>query len=304
MTDNTRHHNRRTLPDKIIFHILYSFFWLVTRLPFSFLYAFSSLCFPLVYYILPYRKKVVLTNLHKSFPEWDKKKVREISKKFYRQFCDSMIESFAFNFLDEKETLKRMKFKNPELINELYDKGKSVALLMAHYGNWELSPVSARYVNHEVIALYKPLSNKSFDDFFLRSRQHFGAVAVPMDKFFRYLTDAQKEGKKTLTLFLSDQRPHWSLISYWTKIFNQDAPVYMGAEKIARKFNMAAVYFKVTAVSRGHYEAEFVLLKEDSKDTQEHEITELYLKTLENHIREAPEYWLWTHKRWKYGKKT
>jgi len=175
---------------------------------------------------------------------------------------------------------------------------------MAHYGNWELSVNCARYVNHEVILLYKPLTNKYFDDFFLKARQHFGAVAVPMDKVFRYLTESEKSGKRTMTYFLADQRPHWSLISYWTKFLNQDAPVYMGPEKIAKKFDMAVVYFKVRVVSRGHYEVEFILLTEDSKNTEEHQITELYLRTLEDHIREAPEYWLWTHKRWKYIKKS
>lgn len=285
----------------ILFYTFYSIIWLITRLPLSLLYGFSSLCFPLVYYLIPYRKDVVFNNLRNSFPAWDENRVRQTAKSFYRHFCDSMIESTALNFLNEKEPLKRLRYKNPELVNELYNKGKSIVLLMAHYGNWELTNTCPRFVKHEVVAIYKPLSNKYFNKFFIRARERFGVKTIAMEKIVRYLSEASKQDRRTMTYFLADQRPHWSKIQYWTKFLNQDTPVILGPEKIARKFNMAVVYLKITRLSRGQYEAEFILLKEDSRATRDFEITDLYFKNLENTIIEAPEYWLWTHKRWKYA---
>jgi Kdo2-lipid IVA lauroyltransferase/acyltransferase len=289
--------------DFILYRIAYFLLWVITRFPFSWLYALSAICYPMIYYVIPYRKSIVLKNLRNSFPDWDEKKVKDTARKFYRHFCNSMVESGGLHFMEEKEILKRMKYKNPELVNELFSKGKSIVLMMAHYGNWELTLTCPRFVNHEVVAIYKPLSNKYFDGFSRRSRQRFGVTTVPMDKILRYLSEAGKQGKKTMTYFISDQRPHWSQINHWTVFFNQETPVFLGAEKIARKYNMAVVYLKIVPVSKGHYEAEFILLKEEAVNAPEFEITNLYLRTLENNIREAPEYWLWTHNRWKYDKK-
>lgn len=289
--------------DLILYSTAYFFLWLITRLPFSWLSALSSLFYPIIYYIFPYRKPIVLKNLRKSFPDWDENEIEKTARKFYRQFCQSILESGAFHFMKKKEILKRMKYKNPEVVNDLFNKGKSIVLLMAHYGNWELTLTCPHYVKHEVVAIYKPLNNKYFDGFFRRSRQRFGLIAMPMNKILRYLSEAENQGRKTMTYFLADQRPHWSQIQHWTDFFNQETPVFLGPEKIARKFNMAVVYLKIIPVSKGMYEAEFILLKEESKNSAEFEITNLYLRTLEDNIREAPEYWLWTHNRWKYDKR-
>lgn len=287
----------------IVFYINYGLLWLITRLPLSFLHFFSSLGFGLLYYILRYRKKVVIQNLRNSFPDWDDKKVYKTAKKFYQHFCDSMIESVALIFVNKSHSLQRLKIKNPELLNDLYEKDKSVVCLMAHYGNWELCSTLPMHLRHEVLAIYKPLTNRHFDKMIKSGRERFGIKGIPMDKILRYLISKEKENKRTMTLFLADQRPHWSEIVYWTKFMNQDAPFYQGAEKISRKFNMAVVYMKISSLKRNHYEAEFILLEENARETEVHEIMETYVKVLEENIKEAPEFWLWTHKRWKYVKK-
>lgn len=287
----------------MVYYLSYGIIWLITRLPLRTLNFFSDAGYFLAYHVIRYRREIVHKNLRNSFPDWDEKKVNLTARKFYQQFCDSMIDSVALHFVNKKYSLERMVIRNPELPNGIYNKGKSVVCLMAHYGNWELTVSIAERLNHEVLALYKPLTNRRFDELIKSGRERFGAVAVPMEKILRYLVESESGGKKTLTYFLADQRPHWSQIAYWTSFLGQDAPVYQGAEKIARKFNMAVLYLKVIPVKRGFYEAEFILLKEDAKNTTEHEIMDLYIKVLEENIREAPEYWLWTHKRWKYVRK-
>lgn len=286
----------------ILFYFLYALLWIVTRLPLSCLYFLSFLFYPVVYYLIPYRKKIVFKNLRNSFPEWDEKEVRKTAKLFYRHFCDLFVESLVFSFLSENAIRKRFKFKNPELVNELFNKGKSIVLLMAHYGNWEWSTCMPIVVKHQVVLIYKPLRNKYFNNFLIKSRERFGAKTITMDKTLRYLTGTRKENIKTLSYFLADQRPRWAQIQYWTKFLQQDTPVLLGPEKIAGKFDMAVVFFKINPVKQGYYEAEFELLYEDITNTKELEMTKRYLEVLEKMITEKPEYWLWTHNRWKHEK--
>ena len=243
-----------------------------------------------------------MRNLRNSFPEWSEKQIRYTARCFYRHFCDSFVESAAFPFLNEKESIKRFTLKNPEMVNDLFSIGKSIVLLMAHYGNWELSATCPLFVKHKVLAIYKPLKNKYFDRMFIKARERFGVKTVPMNKILRRLADSEGKGEKTMTYFLADQRPPWAQIQYWTKFLNQDTPVILGPEKIAGKFDMAVVFLKIIPARRGHYNAEFVLISENPHEMKELEITDLYFDALEKTIKDSPCYWLWTHKRWKHDK--
>ena len=171
---------------------------------------------------------------------------------------------------------------------------------MAHYGNWEWSSPIPFFIPHKILAIYKPLRNKYFDSYIKKNRERFGARTIPMEKIFRVLAEYQEKGIPTLTYFIADQRPRWAHIQHWIKFLNQDTPVILGAEKISKKFDHAVVFLDIKKVKRSYYEAEFILLYENSRKTKNHEITEKYFKTLENRIKEEPEYWLWTHKRWKH----
>ena len=286
----------------ILFYFLYALLWIVTRLPLSCLYFLSFLFYPVVYYLIPYRKKIVFKNLRNSFPEWDEKKIHQTAKSFYRHFCDSLIESVAFSFLSEKTIKERFIFLNPELVNELYDKGKSIVLLMAHYGNWEWSTCMPTVVKHQVVLIYKPLRNEYFDNLLKKTRERFGAKTITMDKTLRYLTNTEEKDIKTLSYFLADQRPIWAHIQYWTNFLHQDTPVVLGPEKLAKKLDMAVVFFRIKPLRRGYYEASFEMLFDETEGLKELEITKRYLEVLEKMIREKPEYWLWTHNRWKHEK--
>ncbi len=287
---------------RILYFVVYGLLWLVTRLPLRYLYFFSALFYPVIYYIIAYRKKIVLKNLRNSFPEWDEKKIRSTAKKFYRHFCDSFIEGIVTIFIPDEELKKRYRFLNPEICNNLFDKGKSIALIMGHYGNWEWASLMPQFIRHKTLAIYKPLHNPYFDVLIKRNREKFGVETVAMEKIFRVISAYQNRHIPTLTMFLSDQRPRWAQIQYWTTFLNQDTPVVLGPEKISRKLGLAVVYYKIMPVKRGYYTIEFIPMTDDATGTDTFEITARSHELLEENIRQYPEFWLWTHNRWKHEK--
>ncbi|MCK4923066.1 MAG: lysophospholipid acyltransferase family protein [Bacteroidales bacterium] len=282
--------------------ILYGFLWLITKIPLQWLQVFAFILFPFIYYIFPYRKKLVLRNIRTAFPEWTEKKVRKTAKNFYLYFNQSLIESLYTGTFSKKNYEERYKVRNPELCNNIFEKGKSVTLLMAHYGNWEWSQSMQLCLKHQVLPIYKPLHNRVLDQKIKNDREKFGAIAIPMEKILRTLFEFEKHKKRSLTLFVADQRPLMAKIQYWTNFFHQDTPVVMGPEKIAHKFNHAVVFLKIIPIKRGYYEAEFVQMFDNLEGVKEYEIMETYHSHLEKMIREKPEYWLWTHNRWKHKK--
>ena len=213
-----------------------------------------------------------------------------------------MIESLAGFGLSLTENDKRYRYKNLDLIHDLYRKKKSIILVPGHYGNWEWMINLTPKMEHVFLGVYKPLHNKYFDAFIKKTREKTGAIAVPMDHTLRTILDYQKREILTLTMLLADQRPIWENIQYWTTFMNQDTPVLLGPEKIAKKTGQVIVFFKVERIRRGYYESEFIMLCDDPQNTRPYEITDSYFKILEKIIREKPELWLWTHNRWKHDK--
>ncbi len=287
---------------RIVFLFLYGLLWLITRLPLRFLYFLSGMFNPVIYYLIPYRKKLVLKNLRLSFPEWSEKRVRQTARKFYRHFSDSLIEGIVTIFLSEEELKKRYIFRNPEVCNELFRQGKSIALIFGHYGNWEWASLMPLFLRHKILAIYKPLHNPYVDQLIKRNRERFGVETVAMEKIFKSISRYSKDHVPTLTMFLSDQRPRWAQIQHWTTFMNQDTPVILGPEKISKKLGLAVVYYKIIPVKRGYYEVEFIPMFDDPDKTDVFEITERFHQLLEENIREYPEFWLWTHNRWKHEK--
>lgn len=245
---------------------------------------------------------MVLRNIRNTFPEWPEKNVRKTARKFYLYFCQSIIESLYTGSFSKEDYNKRYKVRNPELCNNIFDQGKSITLMMAHYGNWEWSQSMQLSLKHQILPIYKPLHNRFLDQKIKSDREKFGAIAIPMEKILRTLIEFERQSKPTLTLFVADQRPLMAKTQYWTKFLHQDTPVAMGPEKIARKFNHAVVFLKIIPMKRGYYEAEFVLIFDNLKDVKKYEIIGTYHSYLEKMIREKPEYWLWTHNRWKHNK--
>lgn len=284
----------------LLYKIMYGSIRIITLLPFRYLLPFSSIFYFFIYYIFPYRKKIVRKNLKNSFPEWNKKKVKQVMKKFYMHLCTGFIESLYSGKFTIDDFQLRYKVINPELCNEYFKQGKSISLMMAHYANWEWAATLQVYLKHQILPIYKPLHNPYIDRKVKHDRERFGCKTVPQEKILRKLIDYESEKKPTITYFLADQRPLMAKIQYWTTFLNQDTPVVMGPEKIARKFKHAVVFLKVVPVGKSIYEVEFVPMFDDASEEKEYAIIEKYHEILENLIREEPEYWLWTHNRWKH----
>ena len=281
--------------------LTYSLVWLLHLLPERILYLLSDILYLLMYHVAGYRRKVVFENLQRAFPEYRKTEIQQIAKKFYHHLSDIFLESAVSHFYSESQALKRFTYKNPELLDEIYGTGKQVMAVLGHYGNWEYLSTLSLASKYPFIGIYKPLKNKYFDRMVQANRSHFGGMVVPMEKIARVLLEFKSRKEPVITLFLSDQRPVFQQIQYWTKFLGQDTPVYLGAEKMAKKLDAAVIFIKIRKRSRGRYEAEFELICLDPGNLETYAITEAHVKILEDLIREAPQYWLWSHRRWKHS---
>lgn len=272
---------------------------LIALLPFRILYFISDAVYPLIYYVFKYRKKVVFDNLRNSFPEKSDEEITAIAKKFYRHFCDLFFEVIKTFRISSKEYVKRLHYSNPEVMEQLYNENRHVLVIMSHYCNWEWGVSLAMQGKHKFASIYKPLNNKNFDKLMIHLRTRHGGVMVSMKQTARYLAEHIQSGELTLLNFLVDQSPYYKDIQYWTTFLNQDTAVYLGVEKMARKTRQTVVFNKYRKVKRGYYEVEVVKICDDASKLEQHELTEMHTKILESIIKEQPEYWLWTHKRWK-----
>jgi KDO2-lipid IV(A) lauroyltransferase len=279
----------------------YSLVWLLHLLPERILYFLSDLLFLLMYHLVAYRKKVVFENLRRAFPEFDQETIRRTAKKFYHHLCDLMLEQAVLHFFSESQVKQRMSVKNPELLNDLYARGKMVMAVLGHYGNWEYMAALGLSIDHPVVAIYKPLRNKYFDRMIRQNRAAFGVIPVPMKSIARKLVEYHGKKEAVLTLFLGDQRPQYQQIHYWTKFMGLDTPMFLGTEKLARKLDAAVVFLKVRKLLRGRYEVEVELICESPEGLGPYEITERHVAILEELIREEPAFWLWSHRRWKHS---
>lgn len=286
---------------RITYTVAYSFLWCLAWLPLRVQFIFSDLLYLLVYRVAGYRKDVVRRNLARSFPEKSFAARKEIERSFYRHLCDSFFEWMYPLHRSAKAVQKRYRVANPEVINSLYAKGKSVAGVLGHYGNWEFLSVLPQSVQHKVWAIHKPLKNPYFNRLINGLRSKFGVHMMTTSAAFKTLVSEAQKGEITMTYFLADQSPQRSKIKYRTTFLNQDTPVFLGAEQIAAKLDMAVVFFDIRKTGRGRYELHFELLAENPREWPPYAITELHVRALERAVRRHPAPWLWSHRRWKHS---
>ena len=254
-----------------------------------------------IYDVFGYRKKVVFDNLRNSFPNKSEQELNKIGRIFYKHFCDLIFESLKCFSISKKSVLKRMKFNNPEVINAFYEKGKSVILVGGHFGNWELFAVGiGLHIKHLPIGLYRPLTNKYFNNKINDSRSKFGLLMLPTRETRQFFQDSQD--KLTCTIFGSNQSPSNVGTAHWMEFLNQETGVAIGAEKYSVRYNYPIVFGIIRPAKRGHYEVDFKLLTETPEAMEPGAITEQFTRMLEANIVANPPYWLWTHRRWKRKK--
>jgi len=285
--------------DFLFYIIFLTFGKLLALLPLRLLYVVSDMFYPIAYYIIGYRKKVVYENLRNAFPEKSEQEIDIIAKKFYRHFCDIMVEILKLLHISREEICKRMKYRGPNPFLEEFENKKLILGVLGHYNNWEWGVALGMQGPYNFASIYKPLTNKYFDKLMIKIRSQFGGELVPMAKTGRVMAKYIQEKKLTVFNFISDQAPGRSEVQYWTTFLNQDTPVFLGIEKLAMKTHQPVYFAKFVKIKRGYYEAVVEKLCDDCNDLQPHELTEKHLRALETAILEAPEQWLWSHRRWK-----
>lgn len=291
--------------NKILYAIVYSWAKIHALLPMRILYILSDILYFLIYYVIGYRIKVVRKNLSDSFPEKTDIELRRLERRFYHHFADYIVETIKLAHISLLELQQRGFIVNPEVLNDLLDKGHSCCmLLMGHYGNWEwLSGSTTRLKDCRMYQIYRPLNNQAIDKLFIYLRTKFGSFGIKKNDTLRDIIALKREGIRSLVIFLADQTPSPSNLHYWTTWLNQDTPMLTGPERIARKLNIPVIYLDVRQLRRGYYDATLQIISENPKDTPEFWITEQYARMMERSILRDPAYYLWTHKRWKHKKR-
>ena len=286
---------------KILYYIVLAFWYMLSLLPMKVHYLLSDLLFWVLYGLLGYRKKVIEKNLKASFPEKSEEELKRIERGFYHFFCDYIAESVKLMTIRRENLRRRMVFKGAELVDEVIESGQSCAVFLGHLCNWEWVTSLPLWVTPKAQCgqIYHPIENKDFDRLFLRSRQRMGAVCIPMADTLRKIIEFKKAGQPVVIGYISDQVPFRTNIHHWVDFLHHDTPVLTGMERIARKVNHAVFFLDVRRVRRGYYEAEFKLITREPQNMGEYEITDIYYRMLEQSIRRAPEFWLWSHNRWK-----
>lgn len=276
---------------------------LISRLPLGVLYVLADLCFPLLYYVARYRRKVVTENLNNAFPELSPRERHKIRRRFYRWFCDYVVETLKLLSMSRQEMMRRMVIEGVDEMERSLETKPFVFIFLGHYCNWEwVSSIPLWYQKEDShgAQLYRPLKNKAFDRLFLEMRSRFGSENISKYEALRHILQLRRDGKKTCIGFISDQTPGWNSIHDWVDFLHQDTPVFTGTERIAKKVDAAIFFADIRRVRRGYYHLVLRRMTDEPKAFPDYALTEQYMRELEQIIRRQPHLWLWSHRRWKH----
>jgi len=282
------------------YYIFVAFSYTITLLPMRALYLLSDILFPVFYHVIRYRRNVVEKNLRNAFPEKSPEERKRIAKRFYSHLTDMFVETLKAMHMTPEQIRKRFSVPDTSLTDRYFSEGRDVVALGSHYNNWEWFSSMQLSMKHRALLIYKPLKNKDFDQYLYKIRSRFGVTITPMSHIIRDLVKCRSEKILTLSGFIGDQTPPRDDISFWTNFLNQDTGFYRGAEKVAVKYDIPVVLMHIAKKKRGFYEVEYRLISEHPREEEPNAITARYAAMLEEIIRDKPEYWLWSHRRWKH----
>lgn len=284
----------------LVYILAYPILWLISILPFRIFYWLSDFVYFLVYYVIGYRRKTVRENLALTLPHLSDAERKEIEKKFYQHMCDMFMEMIKTMSITPEEMEKRFTITNMDLFHEYENKGKSVVLVASHYASWEWLLTLNKRMLFNGVGVYKKIANPYFDKLVRKIRGKYDAELVETKKAIPLMAQNQRDGILSLYGLASDQSPKLDRIFHSMKFMGIEVPVHTGAEMLAKKYDLSVIFIKVQKVGRGYYAATIVPIADNPKEYDNFEITEKYLREVEKQIYEAPEYYLWTHKRWKH----
>lgn len=252
--------------------------------------------------VVHYRLAVVRANLQHSFPEKSVEERHLIEEKFYRHLSEVFVDTIKLATISRREIMDRMTYTNLQQVeNAMRD--RSWISAMSHFGSWELTVNYACLSDHRILAVYRPLHSEAFDLFYRHCRARFGTQPVPMNGILHETLKAMRPNAQPVSVALiADQTPPWHEIKHWYRFLNQDTPFFSGLEKMALQLKMPVWFLHVRKCAPKHYETEFIQIYDGDEAVAPHEITERYIARLEAMIRETPELWMWSHRRWKHHK--
>lgn len=273
---------------------------ITSRLPFWVIYRMADIFYVYLYYILGYRRTVVHENLINSFPEKSPEEIKLITKKFYHHLSDVGLETIKFSRMSEKQIDNRLKVNNLDIYEEYNNQGKSIVVLGMHFNNWEWSGYMQKFIKAQFLVVYNPTkSKKRLERFILDTRERFGTVSVPVNEAVRTVLDYNRKKLNWSLMLASDQTaPAYS--QFWTTFLNQETAFFIVPAKIAIKTNQPVIMHHTRKLGRGRYEVFHYKLVENPSEFTPEEIMMAYVKKLEEIIQAEPEYWLWSHRRWKH----
>lgn len=283
----------------IAFYLFYPFLWMISRLPTRLAYGISDFAFLIVYYIIGYRKKVIIKNLKVAFPEKSENELQLLCKKTTQHFCDSFIEVIMSMGMSHDEMRNRFIYTNLDLIHKYRAQKRPIMVMFGHQGSYEWTMCLDGQVDYKIIAVYKPLANKYFNKLIVDIRQKFNSTLITMREASNHISKSIVSGEMAMYGLIADQSPARYRAQHFTRFFGKTSAVFMGSEKLAKAHDTTVVYLAVEKVKRGHYQATFHTITENASQTQDWEITDSFFDLLEKQIRKQPEYYLWSHKRWK-----
>lgn len=286
----------------LVFIIAFPLLWLISILPFRLFYFLSDIIYVIVYYIVGYRKTTVRENLAMALPHLSDAERKIIEKKSYQHLCDMFLEMVKTLTISSEEMNKRFLITNIELIKEYEKKEKSIMLLASHYASWEWLITLNQKISYQGIGVYKKIANNYFDKLVRDIRSKYNTQLIVTSKTIPLISQNQKEKKLSVYGLVSDQSPKMNRIFHWETFMGIEVPVHTGPEMLSKKYDLNVIFAKVKKVKRGYYEATLIPITDDAKSIPNFEITHRYIQEVEKQIHEAPEYYFWTHKRWKHRK--
>jgi KDO2-lipid IV(A) lauroyltransferase len=274
---------------------------LISKVPFAALYFVSDAFYLLNRYVIRYRYDVVRSNLRNAFPERSEREIGTLTEQTFRNLADTLVEIIKGIGISRDELERRMEITASSRVHELYDQGRPLLFLTAHYCNWEwLLLYSCMHLPHPLMAAYQPFHDQRFDEFMLAARTRFGGKLVPATDLIRQLITHRKT-LKTLTL-LADQSPARNERKVWTTFLNQDTAFIDGTDSLAWLTKMPVIFVSTKRVKRGHYDVSLKVIAEPPYEKNVHAVAERYARELEAMIQADPAAWLWSHRRWKFNR--
>ncbi len=285
---------------KVLYYVILG----LSYLPFWFWYGVSDILFVLIYFVIGYRKKVVLGNLDIAFPEKSAVEKQKIAKRFYRHFTDFLVENIKCFSLKRSTLAKRFHMINhQDLSAHICQRKKGAIIAMSHQFNWEWIINTVEYMPTQSVtmAAYTPLSNKVLDKLIKANRERFGSALVSSSLLPMQVKVWQEEGISPIVGLIADQSPQASY-KFWAPFFGVEVPVFTGVEMLSKRFDLDVWFMHVRKRKRGYYEAYFELITDKPSTYSKGELTALYLVKVEEQIKAQPETYLWSHRRWKHAK--